>query len=256
MLRVITAASVAISLLAMSGPATAQITSSNIRGVVKDVTGAVLPGATVTISSPSQIGGAKTTVTNNQGVYRFPSVAVGTYVVELSIAGFQTIRMVDIEVGLNRTTTVNATLQLSDMAETITVTGEDPILDITKSGFSTNWKQDMVEELPTNRNFWDFAQMSPGIAAYSADGQGSGINAFGSSGQSNSWNVDGVPVTSGDTGESWWWVNPDMIEEVEVLGIGASAEYGNSMGATVNIVTKSGGNEFHGGVNFFFKPRA
>jgi hypothetical protein len=254
MLRVITTAFAVVSLLAASGIAMAQ-TTGNLRGLVKDATGAVLPGATVTISSPAQIGGPKTTITNGQGVYRFPSIAVGTYTVEFSMTGFQTFIAEGVPVGLNLTMTIDATLNIADVAETITVTGESPVLDITKSGYSSNWKAEMVEELPTNRNFWDFAQMSPGIASYSPDGQGSRIVAFGSGQDSNSWNVDGVSVNSKDGGSSWWWINPDMIEEVEVNSFGASAEYGNAMGATVNIVTKSGGNEFHGNVNAFFQTQ-
>ena len=254
MLRVMTAAYVVVSLLAASGIAIAQ-TTGNLRGLVKDETGAVLPGATVTISSPALIGGPSPTVTNGQGVYRFPSIAVGTYAVEASMSGFTTYRVEDVRVGLGATATVDATLRLADIAEAITVTGESPVLDITKSGYSSNWRSEMVEELPTNRNFWDFAQMSPGIASYSPDGQGSRIQAFGSGGDSNSWNVDGISVNSKDGGSSWWWINPDMIEEVEVKSFGASAEYGNAMGATVNIVTKSGGNEFHGNINAFFQTK-
>ena len=243
------------SLLVLSSVAAAQTTGS-IRGTVKDNTDSVLPGVVVTITSPALIGGAKTAVTNGIGVYRFPALAVGVYAVEASLQGFQTTRIEDVRVGLNATTTVNPIMQLSTVTESVTVTGRTPVLDITDSSHSTSWKQEMVDDLPTNRNFWDFAQMSPGVASYSADGQGSSIQAFGSAGQSNSWNVDGIPVTSGDTGASWWWVNTDMIEEVEILGVGASAEYGNSMGATVNIVTKSGGNDFHGGGNFFFQHEA
>jgi outer membrane receptor protein involved in Fe transport len=233
MLRVITTAFVVVSLLAASGVAMAQ-TTGNLRGLVKDATGAILPGATVTISSPALIGGAKTAITNGQGVYRFPSIAVGTYSVEFSMAGFQTFITEDVPVGLNATMSIDATLRLADIAESVTVTGESP----------------------TNRNFWDYAQMSPGIGSYSPDGQGSSAYAFGSGGAANAWNVDGIPLTSNDTGNSWYWVNPDMIEEVEVSGIGSPAEYGNSLGATINIVTKAGGNELHGGANFFFQADA
>ena len=149
MLRVMTAAYVVVSLLAASGIAIAQ-TTGNLRGLVKDETGAVLPGATVTISSPALIGGPSPTVTNGQGVYRFPSIAVGTYAVEASMSGFTTYRVEDVRVGLGATATVDATLRLADIAEAITVTGESPVLDITKSGYSSNWRSEMVEELPTN----------------------------------------------------------------------------------------------------------
>ena len=70
--------------------------------------------------------------------------------------------------------------------------------------------------------------------------------AFGSSRTSNSWNVDGVDVTAPETGKAWWYINPDTIEEIQVLGVGAPAEYGNHTGAVLNVVTKKGGNDFHG----------
>jgi hypothetical protein len=256
MLRVRTIAAVWVALLVLSGTAVAQIITGNIRGTVTDETGAVLPGATVTIASPALIGGPKTAVTNSTGVYRFPAVAIGDYAVEITMDGFQKYRVEDVRVPLNKTATVNATLTLSTVAETVTVTGEGPVLDVTKSGHSTNWDPEMVEQLPTNRNFWDYAQMSPGVGTYSPDGQGSGAYAYGGGWNNNSWNVDGIPLTSNDTGASWYWINPDMIEEVEVSGIGAPAEYGNATGGTINIVTKTGGNEFHGGANFFFQTDA
>jgi outer membrane receptor protein involved in Fe transport len=228
-------------------------TTGNIRGVVSDETGAVLPGASVTIASDALIGGPQTATTNNLGVYRFPSVAVGTYVVEVSLDGFETLRVEGVRVGINATATVDAALKLKTVAETVTVSGEAPVLDTTKAGFSSNWKTELIEELPSNRNMWEWMQVSPGVSASRPDGQSSRVVAFGSGNQSNAWNVDGIEVTSPDTGSSWWWVNPDLIEEVEVMGVGVPAEYGNALGAVLNVVTKGGGNEFRGGANYFLQ---
>jgi hypothetical protein len=90
---------------------------------------------------------------------------------------------------------------------------------------STRFENQMVDALPTNRNFWDLIQMAPGVGAFSADGQNARVQAFGSANQSSAWNIDGIDVTSPDTGSAWWYVNPDMIEEVEVKGVGAPAEW-------------------------------
>ncbi len=241
-----------LSSLAVGSVALAQ-TTGNIRGVVGDDTGAVLPGASVTISSEALIGGTQSTTTNNLGVYRFPSVPVGTYVVQVSMDRFDTFRVENVRVGINVTASVDVTLKLATMAETVTVTGESPVLDTTKAGYSSSWKTELIEELPSNRNMWEWMQVSPGISASRPDGQSSRVQAFGSGNQSNAWNVDGIEVTSPDTGSSWWWVNPDLIEEVEVMGVGVPAEYGNALGAVLNVVTKGGGNEFKGGANYFFQ---
>jgi hypothetical protein len=239
-------------LLALSGTTFAQ-TTGNIRGEVTDETGGVLPGAAVTITSEALIGGPRTVFTNEIGVFRFPSIAVGTYVVEITMDGFNSYRVEGVEVTLNGTTTVNAALPLATVAETVTVSGEPPILDVTDSGQSDGWRGELIEDLPTNRNFWDLMQASPGIATLSPDGQAQRLQAYGSGNTSNSWNVDGIEVTSPDTGTAWWYLNPDMIEEIEISGIGAPAEFGNATGAVLNVVTKGGSNDFHGSADFYFQ---
>ncbi len=252
MSRVRTVLVLLVALFALNGIALAQ-TTGNIRGVVTDETGGVLPGATVTITSEALIGGPRIVVTNEIGVFRFPSIAVGTYVVEVTMDGFSTYRVEGVAVPLNGTATVNAALPLATVTEAVTVSGEPPILDVTDSGFSSGWKGEMIEDLPTNRNFWDLMQASPGIATLSPDGQDDRTQAYGSGNSSNAWNVDGIEVTSPDTGSAWWYVNPDLIEEIEISGIGAPAEFGNATGAVINVVTKGGSNAFHGSANFYFQ---
>ena len=179
MSRVPTILSLLITLLALNGIALAQ-TAGNIRGVVTDETGGVLPRATVTITSDALIGGPRTVVTNDSGVFRFPSIAVGTYVVEITMDGFSGYRVEDVAVQLNGTATINAALPLATVAEAVTVSGEPPLLNITDSGLSSGWRGAMIEDIPTNRNFWDLMQASPGIAALSPDGQSARAQAYGS----------------------------------------------------------------------------
>ena len=161
--------------------------------------------------------------------------------------------MEGVAVQLNGTATINAALPLATVTAGVTVSGEPPILNITDSGLSSGWHGAMIEDIPTNRNFWDLMQASPGIAALSPDGQSARAQAYGSGNTSNSWNIDGVEITSPDIGTSWWWINPDLIEEIEVMGIGAPAEFGNATGAVMNVVTKSGSNNFHGSADFYFQ---
>jgi hypothetical protein len=232
-------------------------TTGNIRGTVFDESGGVLPGATVTVLSDALMGGTRTVTTNEMGVYRFPSLSVGRYAVEVSLSGFETFRMENVDVTLNSTATVNVYLKLATVSEAITVTAESPVVDVTKSGVSTSFKNEMVEEVPTYRNFYDYVKMAPGMSAVREGALGGDRTvAFGSNMQSNSWNIDGIETSAPETGSSWWWINPDYIEEVEVMGVGAPAEFGNAMGAIFNVVTKKGGNVFRGGANAFFQHDA
>jgi hypothetical protein len=246
--------SLAVLFLLAAGLDSAAQTTGNIRGTISDESGGVLPGATVTILSDALMGGSRTVTTNVMGVYRFPSLSVGTYVVEVSMNGFETFRMENVDVKLNSTATVNVHLKLATVAEAITVVGVSPVVDVTKSGVSTSFKNEMVEEVPTYRNFYDYVKMAPGMSAAREGATGGDRTvAFGSNMQSNSWNIDGIETSSPETGSSWWWINPDNIEEVEVMGVGAPAEFGNAMGAVFNVVTKKGGNDFRGGANAFFQ---
>jgi hypothetical protein len=238
-------------LLAVSLTAAAQ-TTGNIDGTVADDTGAVLPGATVILTSEAILG-SRTAVTNNLGSFRFRSLPVGDYSVEASLTGFQILRLDDIEVSLGKTTTVRLPLSLATVAESVTVVGESPIVDVRNAASGTNFKNEILEEVPTQRNFYDLMQVSGGMTADVGDSQSDRVVAFGSNRQSNSWNIDGINVSAPETGSSWWTVNVDNIEEIQVHGVGAPAEFGSHLGAVLNVVTKKGGNDFHGGANFFLQ---
>jgi len=238
--------------LLASHTALAQTTGS-IRGTIRDETGGVLPGATVTISSDALIGGSRTMAANDLGVYRFISIPIGNYAVEAALAGFETKRFEDVRVTLNATLSVDIPLKVATIAETVTVTGETPIVDTTNSGLASGFKEEMLKELPTQRNMADLIQVLPGMSVDVGDGQTARTIAYGSMRQSSSWNIDGVDVTAPETGAAWWTVNPDNMEELQVMGVGAPAEYGNHTGAVMNVVTKKGGNTFSGGANYFFQ---
>jgi hypothetical protein len=228
-------------------------TTGNIDGTVMDDTGAVLPGATVTISSEALLGGSRTSVTGNTGSFRFPSLPVGTYSVQAELSGFETVRVDIVEVALGRTATVPITMKVASVAETVTVVGESPVVDVRNAGTGTNFRKEILEEVPTRRNMYDLMQVSAGMTADYGDGQSDRVVAFGSNRQSNSWNIDGINVSAPETGSAWWSVNVDDLEEVQVYGVGAPAEFGNYTGAVLNVVTKKGGNEFSGGANYFFQ---
>ena len=119
--------------------ASAQTATGGIRGFVKDETGAVLAGVTVEASSPSRIGGAAVDVTDAQGLYRFDNLPVGAYVVTYALQGFTTVRREDVRVEVGRTVQADVQLKLGNVEQSITVTGESPVVDALNAGMTTNF---------------------------------------------------------------------------------------------------------------------
>ncbi|MGH9465276.1 MAG: TonB-dependent receptor domain-containing protein [Thermoanaerobaculia bacterium] len=234
------------AVLALAPPAGAQTTTGTIRGEVTDADGAALPGVTITVTG--ERGVERVVVSGGNGSYLIASVPPASYSVEAALEGMQSQRADDLRVTIGGTATVSFTLDAS-FTEEMVVVAESPLLDLASSEAPTNYQAEFIEDLPTRRSFWDMVSVSPGMSQTTefSDRQ----SAFGSSTVSNSWNVDGLNVTGPETGAAWWYINPETIEEVQVLGIGASAEFGNMTGAAINVVTKSGGNEYEGAFNSY-----
>lgn len=228
-------------------------TSGNIKGEVNDPDGKPLPGVMVVISSSALIGQTRSAFTNELGVFRFPGLPVGKYTLEATMEGFQKIRVETVNVSLDSTTSVPLNMQLSALAEMVTTIGETPLIDVNNSGKPTSYQGVMLEEVPTQNSVLDLMQVSPGITASTGDSGGDRTIALGSNMQSNAWQVDGVDVSAPETGSVWFLPNFDLVEEVQVLGVGAPAEYGNHTGAVFNVVTKKGSNELHGSADALFQ---
>ena len=130
-----------IILLSLSIAVAQQVDYGNINGIVKDETDAVLPGVTVTISSPAMILPQKVTTTNERGFYRFPALTVGEYTVSFELSGFATVVREGIIVSVGKTTTLNVTMRIAAVAETITVTGESPVVDKEKTTLGVNFSK-------------------------------------------------------------------------------------------------------------------
>ncbi|MFQ5790784.1 MAG: TonB-dependent receptor domain-containing protein, partial [Acidobacteriota bacterium] len=242
-----------LALLAVPLPLPAQITTGNIVGTVTDETGAVLPGVTVTLTGEN-VAGAQTSVTNQQGRYRFPYLPPGEYDITFVLEGFATLTRERIRVSVGGNVEENVVLQLREVAETVTVTGETPVVDVRSTEFDTNYDREWVENAPTRRFvFFDYLNAAPGISQNNYDSSRSSV--MGSGTDENSYQLDGIDITTPLNGVSWPWPNIDAIEEVEVLALGAPAEYGNAAGAVYNIVTRQGSNTFQGDVNFFFQSQ-
>ena len=229
----------------------AQRTTGDIRGVVTDESGAVLPGVTVTLSGPA-VQGTPSTVSNESGVYRFPNLAVGIYQVSAELAGFATKAQTGIQVVLGATADVGVQMSVSTQQETITVVAEAPVVDSASTQVATNYTREWVENVPVRRfTFFDLINASPGVSQSTQTSSRS--QAFGSAANENLYLLDGTDFTAPLSGAAWPWPNTDAIEEVQVLSLGANAEYGNVAGAVFNIVTRQGSNNFHGDTNFYYQ---
>ncbi len=243
-------------LLLISSVAQAQRVTGAIKGTVSDEEGGPLPGASVTLTGEALIGGPQVATTSADGGYRFPGLPPGAYSISFDMEGFQTIVLDQVRVILGTTIEQNMTLRLSTVAEQMVISGETPLVDPTKPGFSTNYTQEYLENTPIARfTFFDFVQMAPGASPMRFDNTAFAHSILGSNTNENAYQMDGTDLTSALTGAAWPWPNTDIIEEIEILDIGAPAEYGNYQGAVINVVTKSGGNEFHGDANFFFQTQ-
>ena len=157
---------VAIVSIAIAGPAYAQgggaSSTGTIQGRVVDAQGAVLPGATITATSPAMLG-AQTTVSSETGNYRFPAVPPGTYTLTYELTGFNAVRREGIIISLGFTANINVELALATLQETVTVTGESPVIDTSATRVVQNFKLEQLQSIPNGRDMWSLLAVSPGV---------------------------------------------------------------------------------------------
>src|SRR5438094_1494706 len=223
-------------------------TTGSINGKVLDASGAVLPGVTVTATSPSLMG-VQTSVTDSGGNYRFPALPPGTYTVTFELPGFNTLKRTDIDITMGFTATVNVDLKVASLQETVTVTGESPVIDTSSTRVQQNFKLEALQEIPNARDLWSLLAVTPGVAMSRIDvggnraGTQTGYTAYGYSGQ-NRVLVEGINTTEGTAGAGFY-VDYGSFEEVFLGTIGQSAEM-PTPGVQSQMLGKSGGNKFQG----------
>lgn len=224
----------------------AQRQTGAIEGKVQDLDLQPLPGVTLTVSSPSLIGGSSITESDRNGFYRFPALASGLYEIKAELAGFQTLirRNVDVSVGL--TLTVHFSLEMTSIGEVVEVTAGPPMIDVSTTAISFTIAPEVIRNLPNFQRIDELLALTPGVGddliAYGADGR-----------KANYISMDGVGIghpRHGGLGVSY---NYNWVDEVQVTGIGAPAEYGQFTGVVGNFTTRSGGNQFHGLFETFFQ---
>jgi hypothetical protein len=232
-------------------PARAQRTTGEIIGTVTDESNAILPGVTVTIRGAG-VAGAPSVVTSEVGTYRFPALPPGDYSVEYVLQGFGTLRRDGIPVGVGAVVELKVSLKVSTLSETVTVTGDSPVVNLASTTVSTNYNKQWVEAAPIRHfSFFDLVNSAPGVSATSTVGSSTTATTLGSTTSDNVYAIDGTDLSAPTGGTAWPWPNADAIQEIEVLQLGASAEYGNVMGAVFNVVTRQGGNQFHGDATYY-----
>ncbi len=225
---------------AADGPVLAQITTATLSGVVKDTSNAVIPGATVTLTSGTR-GTSQETTTSAEGDFVFPAVQADTYTVKVTLAGFKTHERPGVVVHAGDKIALGTMIiGVGAIEETVTVAGETPMIQSQSGERAFAITSESIQAIAQNgRNFNTFTTLAPGFVA----GTVNGLRA-----NQNTTQIDGV--TSMDTGNNGNAVTLtlDAVQEVKVLTTSYQAEYGRSAGAQISAVTKSGGNDFHGSI--------
>ena len=245
---------VVIALL-VSSSAAAQIGQGRLSGTVTDTQGAVMPGVTVTVSSPALIG-VQTTVTEANGKYLFPSLPSGTYKVNFELSGFQKVNRENIGVATGQTISADVQLPVASLAESVTVTGASPVVDVTTTKVGTSLKGEALTAVPNSTDAWGALSEAPGVRMQGFDvggshkSQQSGYEVFGIQNQSRVV-TDGVDHTEG-VGGTGYYEDYYANEEVSISALGSDVEM-NSGGAAVVSTIKSGGNQFKGIENFTYE---
>ncbi|MFB3852709.1 MAG: carboxypeptidase regulatory-like domain-containing protein [Vicinamibacterales bacterium] len=257
---VLTAAVASLAVLFLTGGASAQVQTGSILVRAADEQGAVVPGASVTITSTALVTGQMTGVTDAGGMYRFPSLTPGTYTVKLELEGFQTVIRENIIVNVGQTVPVDIPLKVASVAETVTVSGAAPIVDTTNANVSVLLSQPLLQSTPGGRDIWALVEYKvPGLISSRPDvgGTSGGLQgamvARGTSNAQNSQFLNGINV--GDPaaiGYSGYYYDYDAFDEVQV-STGAHDISVPGSGVFVNMTTKTGGDKWSGRTSFFWQ---
>ncbi len=236
-----------------SGLALAQeVTTGSIEGTVTDTKGNALAGATVTITSAQ---GSKTVTSDEAGRFRLPFLTTGMYGLTASLPGYNTVERPSIEVRLGSRVRIEVLLS-QGVSERVQVTAAAPVVDLSTSTTGATISSDLLSRVPVGRTFSSAVGLAPGVVASGIDQANPSIN--GASGLENTYVVDGVNIGNTGYGSAGSYsitfgslgtgVNFDYIQEVQVKTGGYEPEFGEALGGFINLVTKTGGNEYKGSV--------
>jgi hypothetical protein len=236
-------------LLSAAGPAFAQEQGGSIQGVVKDTSGAVLPGVTIEARSPSVVG-VNTVVTDETGSYRFPALPPGRYDITARLTGFGDKTQTGVELLLGQVLKIDLALGLAGVAESVSVTAESPIIDVKQNAAAASITKDILERIPKGRDFTSALASAPGT---NEEARAGGLQIDGSSGSENRFVVDGMDTTNMRSGTSGKTVFTEFLSEIQVKSSGYAAEYGGATGGVISAISKTGSNVYHGFLGTYFR---
>ncbi len=219
------------------------VVNGELRGQVKDETGAALPGAGVTATSVDR-GVSRTVTTDATGKFRFSELQPGRYNVTVTLSGFSTVTLTNNLVENQKTTEIPVSLRLSSQKAEVVVTGEVPVVDKTNGALETRQRAKEFEKMPVGRSFQALFLNAPGVNLI--PGANPNPVVHGALSSNNLWLYDGTDTTDPTTGTFGGNLNFEAIQEVSVITSGVSAEYGRAIGGVINIITKSGTNQIAG----------
>jgi hypothetical protein len=250
---------VLVAFCALTGQAFAQSQAINgtIEGTVKDGSGAILPGVTVTITN-TDTGTQRVVVTNESGVFRAPLLQLGRFTVLAELSGFSRFEQTGIGLVAGQTVVLNVTLRIGGVTETVTVSADSAVVDLGKTDVGRNITSREIQNLPNvSRNPYNFALLQPGVTG--TENNEFGVPRFSVNGQALrvNYQVDGNTNTQRDrAGLRMMPMSEVMVREVQVVTSGFAPEFGNTTGLVYNAVTPSGTNTFRGDVGYRFRRKS
>ncbi|MBD3869000.1 MAG: TonB-dependent receptor, partial [Acidobacteria bacterium] len=232
-------------------------TTGQVFGYVQDESGDGIAGATVVATSASLIGERGTT-TNGKGKFILPLLPTGEYTIKVSMDGYQAIQLTEVTVMLGRSVTANAVLNKGELLETVVVTSEFPMIESKSADTTVNFNAKQLDTMPTSaRSFRDLAKFVPSITSVDVNtstGQGAGFPSIRGEGQyGDNYLIDGLTVRDPAVKTTGTPLPFDSIDEVQIITDGFSPEFGQALGGTINVITRSGSNEFGGSVAYLYK---
>jgi hypothetical protein len=230
-------------------------TTSTVEGTVRDNQGLAVAGVQVHVTS-SELAIDRTATTDADGSYRIATLPPGVYEIKASKDGFQSEVFKNLEVTLNRTLSFDITMKVGALSQTVTVDSATPLLETSASSTGSTITPQQIEDMPINgRNYLDLLQLVPGVAL-NRQNDPAGDNStpiLGERGGNALFLIDGLPNRDNLNGGPSAQFNQDSILEFQVITGGYKAEFGHASGGIINVVTRSGTNEWHGGMSAFFR---
>ena len=250
-----------VLLTARQAPAQ-ETTSGSLGGRVSDAQGLAVPGATVSVSSSQ---GTKTYVTDAEGRFFAPYLTPGTYTIKAELQGFQATEQRNIELRLGQRLDVPIVLQVGTLQQEVRVVADTPIVDTASSTAGTTLRSETLGRVPIGRRFTDALYIAPGVSSGGGTGNAN-PSITGGSGLENNIIIDGVNISDTGYGAAGVYsttfktlgnaITFDFVQEIQVKSAGFEAEYGQATGGSINVITKSGSNQFHGSAFSYFSPDA